>query len=72
MHRPSELSWYSRIVNDLKSHTRVAVFVKQMGTHLAKQGYGSTRLPNGKLSDMHGGNIELFPDSLKIREMPVT
>lgn len=69
-YRPSEVSWYERIVADLKQETDVAVFVKQMGTHLAKQGIGSTRLLNGRLSDMHGGDFDYFPKQLQIRQMP--
>ncbi len=70
-YRPSEIAWYERIVKDLKTETDVAVFVKQMGTYLAYQGYGSTRLENGRLADMHGGDIASFPEALKLREMPL-
>ncbi|MPR36598.1 hypothetical protein [Salmonirosea aquatica] len=42
----------------------IPVFVKQLGTHLAKQ-YG--------LKDRHGGDMDEWPDSLnklKVREFP--
>ena len=39
----------------------VPVFVKQLGTHLAKE---------LKLKDRHGGDIEEWPESLRIREFP--
>ena len=39
----------------------IPVFVKQMGTHLAKE---------LNMSDRHGGKIEEFPERLKIRQFP--
>ncbi len=49
--RPAELEWFS----DLAFHLRdaeVPVFMKQLGTHLAK---------SYKLKDRHGGNMEEWP-----------
>jgi len=60
-YRPCELSWIETIVNDCKVNN-IAVFVKQMGTHLAKQ---------LKMSDRHGGNIEEFPLALQVRDFPL-
>jgi protein gp37 len=59
-YRPCELAWLDNIVEDCKE-VGVPVFVKQLGTHLAKQ-FG--------LSDRHGGNIEEFPENLKVRQFP--
>lgn len=58
--RPCHLAWLDQIVMDCKT-ANVPVFVKQLGTHLAKQ-FG--------LSDRHGGNIEEFPENLKVRQFP--
>lgn len=59
-YRPCELEWIENIVKDCKRNS-IAVFVKQMGTHLSKV---------LKMSDRHGGDIAEFPDHLKIREFP--
>jgi len=59
-YRPCELEWIQSIAAECIRH-RVPVFVKQMGTYLAKQ---------LKMSDRHGGNIDEFPEHLKIREFP--
>ncbi|PMD94858.1 hypothetical protein BWI97_15790 [Siphonobacter sp. BAB-5405] len=60
LYRPCEFSWITNIVHDCML-ADVPVFVKQLGTHLAKQ---------LKLQDRHGGNIDEWPASLQIREMP--
>lgn len=59
-YRPCEIEWMEELAHAFHS-CGVAVFVKQMGTHLAKK-LG--------MSDRHGGNIDEFPASLKIREFP--
>lgn len=69
-YRPSEISWYEKIVKDLRAETDVAIFIKQMGTHLAKHGIGSILLPNGQPKDMHGTDMSQFPANLRIQEMP--
>lgn len=61
-YRPCELKWIESIVNQCKE-AKAPVFVKQMGTHLAKQ---------LKMSDRHGGNIDEFPTHLQLREFPKT
>ncbi len=61
-YRPSELAWYEKAVEDLRSFSHISIFVKQLGTHLSKQ--------LGFKKDRHGGNIDLFPKSLQIREFP--
>lgn len=59
-YRPCELKWIEDIVADCE-HNNVPVFVKQLGTHLAKA---------MKLKDRHGGDIEEFPEHLRIRQFP--
>lgn len=59
-YRPCELEWFESIVAECKLNS-IPVFVKQMGTHQAKK---------LKMSDRHGGNIDEFPEHLKIREFP--
>ncbi len=60
-YRPCELSWIEQIVKDCKTEC-IPVFVKQLGTYLAKQ---------MNLTDRHGGNIEEWPKHLRIREFPI-
>lgn len=58
-YRPCELEWMHELVNDLMPTT--SIFVKQLGTHLAKQ---------LKMSDRHGTNIDEFPAALQLRQFP--
>ena len=60
-YRPCELEWIESIINQCNKF-RIPVFVKQLGTHLAKE---------MKLSDRHGGNIDEFPEHLQIRQFPI-
>lgn len=60
-YRPCKLEWIERIVDDCQSN-RIPVFVKQMGTYLAKK---------LKLHDRHGGDLNEFPEHLKIRQFPI-
>jgi protein gp37 len=60
IYRPCELEWIESIAEQCKGNG-VSVFVKQLGTHLAKQ---------LKTKDRHGGNIDEFPEHLRIREFP--
>lgn len=59
-YRECKKEWLVKIVSDCKQFG-VPVFVKQMGTFLAKQ-YG--------MNDRHGGDINEFPEVLKYREFP--
>lgn len=59
-YRPCEISWMEEIAHAITSVGN-AVWVKQMGTHLAKQ-LG--------MSDRAGTNIKEFPKSLQLREFP--
>lgn len=60
-YRPCEIGWIEKIIDDAKQ-TRTPVFVKQLGTYLAKK---------LSLRDNLGGNIEEFPEHLRIREYPL-
>jgi protein gp37 len=59
-YRPCEIEWMDEIVRSFSS-CGAPVFVKQLGTHLSKQ-LG--------LKDRHGGNIDEWPEHLRIREFP--
>lgn len=59
-YRPCTVGWIKHIVDRCKA-TMTPVFVKQLGTHLAKELY---------MSDFKGGKIEQFPEPLRIREWP--
>ena len=59
-YRPCKIEWMEKIA--AKAHQYdVSVFVKQMGTHLAKE---------LKMSDRHGTIIEEFPATLQKRDFP--
>jgi protein gp37 len=66
-YRPCELEWIENIVNSYRKAgsegymRETAIFVKQLGTHLAKK---------MGLKDRHGGDINEWPEHLKIREFP--
>jgi protein gp37 len=59
-YRPCDLEWIESIVAQCKQYD-IPVFVKQMGTHLSKV---------MGMSDRHGGDINEFPEHLRIREFP--
>lgn len=59
-YRPCQLEWIESIIDQCQAYN-IPVFVKQLGTHLAKQ---------MRLRDRNGGNIDEFPEHLKIREFP--
>jgi len=61
-YRPCEIKWIEDIVK-LCTLTKVPVFVKQLGTHLAKE---------MKLKERHGGDMEEWPEHLQIRQFPIT
>ena len=58
--RPCKLSWIEEVV-DTWSSIGSAVFVKQLGSVLARE---------MKLSDPHGGDMNEWPEHLRIREFP--
>jgi protein gp37 len=59
-YRECKLWWIEDIVREFQHNT--PVFVKQLGTHLAKQ---------LNLVDRHGGDFNEFPEGLKVREFPI-
>jgi protein gp37 len=59
-YRPCKIEWIELLVNQCRE-ADVPVFVKQLGTHISKE---------MKLGDRHGGNIDEFPEHLRIREFP--
>lgn len=58
--RPAEIIWFMQIVKDCKENM-ISVFVKQLGTHLAKAWTSNSR---------NGDNIEQFPQSLQVQNFP--
>jgi len=59
-YRPCELEWLEYVA-DVCKMSQMAVFVKQLGTHLHNE-LG--------LRDRHARDVNEFPESLKIREFP--
>ena len=59
-YRRCELQWIERIVSDCQDQN-IPVWVKQMGTHLAKE---------LKLKHRHGADISEFPAHLQIQQFP--
>lgn len=59
-YRPCKTEWIEEIVLECQS-MKIPVFVKQMGTHLAKK---------LNMKDRHGGNINEFPKNLQYRQFP--
>jgi protein gp37 len=58
--RECQSLWIHNLVEECQRQ-KVSVFIKQLGTHLAKK-YA--------LKDKHGGDISEFPTDLQIRQMP--
>jgi protein gp37 len=59
-YRECKIEWIEKIIEQCM-YSEVPVFVKQLGTHLAKQ---------LNLVDRHGGDINEWPEHLRVREMP--
>jgi protein gp37 len=59
-YRPCELHWIGDLVHQCQ-RKGIPVFVKQLGTHLSKK---------LDLKDRHGGDIEEWPEHLRIRQFP--
>lgn len=58
-YRSCQTEWIESLIQDLRPTT--AIFVKQLGTYLSHQLV---------LSDRHGGNIDEWPEHLRVREFP--
>ena len=61
-YRPCELHWIENLIDDMEMFGK-QVFVKQLGTYLAKQ---------GGLKDRHGGDWNEWPLDLQVRDIPET
>lgn len=59
-YRPCKIEWITDIIDQCQDND-VPIFVKQLGTHLAKE---------MKLKDRHGGDITEWANDLSIRQMP--
>jgi protein gp37 len=59
-YRPCEIEWIENIVTQCQIN-EIPVFVKQLGTHLAKK---------MGLKDRHGGDMNEWPEHLRIRQFP--
>lgn len=59
-YRPCEPIWIESIIEQCQLYG-IPVFVKQLGTHIAKE---------WRLKDRHGGDISEFPLHLQVREFP--
>lgn len=60
-YRPCKIEWIEQIVECCQKNY-IPVFVKQMGTHLAKE---------MNMTDRHGGDITEFPEHLQVRQFPL-
>lgn len=63
-YRPCELKWIEAIIDHYRDPELggAAIFVKQLGTYLAKI---------HEFDDRHGGDMEEWPEHIRIREFPV-
>lgn len=59
-YRPCYTTWIKDVIFECHK-SEIPVFVKQLGTHLAK---------SMELIDRHGGNIKEFPKDLQVRQVP--
>lgn len=70
-YRPCKLEWIEQIVNQCKE-ANIPVFVKQLGTHLAKElGVQKFTIDDIAHNNRHGTMIESFPESIQFQEMPI-
>lgn len=60
-YRPCNISWIESIINQCR-FGEVSVFVKQLGSHLAKE---------MNLKDRLGGDPDEWPENLRVREFPI-
>lgn len=59
-YRPCRLDYLRKVVHQCKL-AETPVFVKQLGTSLAKE---------MRLKDWKGGNMDEFPEDLQVRQFP--
>lgn len=67
--RPFRLEWCEEIVSTCRA-AGVPVFVKQMGRLPVAEGLSLRLLDQEGKPDRKGGNIEAWPDMLKVRQLP--
>ncbi len=60
-YRACEEKWLEDIVAQCADF-HIPIFVKQLGTHLSR---------TLKLKDMHGGDVNEFPEMLRVQQMPI-
>jgi len=60
-YRPTEAEWIYQLIEAYKSTGEAAIFVKQLGTWLAKR---------GGLKSRHGKDMEEWHEHMRIRDMP--
>ena len=60
LYRKSQLKWFEILI-EMAHNKSIPVFVKQLGTHLSKE---------LNLKDRHGGDINEWPEYLRVREFP--
>jgi protein gp37 len=59
-YRPADVAWFYDLIQQCKE-ANCPVFVKQMGTAIAKE---------MKYKDRHGGDMNEWPEPLQIRQFP--
>jgi protein gp37 len=69
--RRLDLAWIRSIVHACK-RSSVSVFVKQLGRHPVELERGVVTWPEIELRDSHGGDMEEWPEDLRVREFPAS
>lgn len=67
--RPFDISWARQTIEQCKS-AGVACFVKQLGKRPYPGSLGSGHMPEMALKDRKGGNMEEWPEDLRVRQWP--
>lgn len=60
-YRQCKIEWFEKVIQDLRNHTGVKIFVKQLGSHLRNELH---------LKDHFAGAMSEWPENLRIREYP--
>lgn len=67
--RPMDLAWAENLIEQCQT-AGVAPFVKQLGTHWAKDRDTRLQLKGKAKTNPHGGTMDEWPEDLRIREFP--
>lgn len=75
--RPTDIEWIRAGLKFCRTHN-VAPFIKQMGAHLIHEKWPKAerefnnfgRIENFDFKDSHGGDIDEWPEDLRVREFP--